>query len=276
VLALAAAAGVAWLVTAGPGRRDVLRSCLATAAVGGAAQVGVTPWLAGPAGASWSNLLLVGVIGLAAAVGIGSALGGLDRGRAVRASVLTAVLVELLMVTDLLLRAVPGYAARVNGRIVATIGAATPDLDGTFWEHRLDTLAHLLLPTVSIVLVSFAAYSRYTRAALLDVLDADYVRTARAKGLPERAVVLRHAVRNALIPVTTLAAVDFGALLAGAVVTEHVFGWQGMGSLFVTGLQQTDPNPVMAFYVVTAGSVVVFNLLADVAYAWLDPRVRLS
>jgi peptide/nickel transport system permease protein len=87
---------------------------------------------------------------------------------------------------------------------------------------------------------------------------------------------MRHAFRNALIPLTTLAAIDFGAVIGGAVVTEYVFGWRGMGQLFVVGLFTVDPNPVMGFFLVTAASVVLFNMLADILYAYLDPRIRLS
>jgi peptide/nickel transport system permease protein len=275
VLAFGSAVGITGLV-AGLHRRTVLFSCLATAAAGSAVQFVVTPWLQDPRWASWVNLaLLLGVSGVVA-TGLGLAFGGPDRGQAIRASLLTAAATGLLIVLDLLLRSVPGYADLVNGRIFATIGAGTPDFDGTFWERQLDTFAHLLLPTLSILLISFATYSRYSRATMLEVMNQDYVRTARAKGLTERTVVLRHAFRNALIPITTLAAIDFGALLAGAVITEYVFGWQGMGSLFIVGLQQTDPNPVMAFYVVTALSVAVFNLFADLVYAGLDPRIRLT
>jgi peptide/nickel transport system permease protein len=111
---------------------------------------------------------------------------------------------------------------------------------------------------------------------MLETMNQDYVRTARAKGLTERTVVMRHAFRNALIPLTTLAAFDFGALIGGAVITETIFGWRGMGVLFVNGLAQSDPNPVMGFYIVTAISVVVFNMLADISYAYLDPRIRLA
>jgi peptide/nickel transport system permease protein len=137
-------------------------------------------------------------------------------------------------------------------------------------------VAHLILPTLAIMLISFATYSRYTRATMLETMTQDYVRTARSKGLTERTVVLRHAFRNALIPVTTLMAFDFGAVIAGAVITETVFGWQGMGRLFVTGLQNVEPNPVMAFVVVAAVSIVIFNMIADILYAYLDPRIRLS
>jgi peptide/nickel transport system permease protein len=275
VLALASAVGVTYLL-AGFTRRGVLYSCLATAAVGSAVQFAVTPWLQDPRWASWLNVFLLLIVSLLVATGIGFVLGGFDRSLAARASLATAFVTGSLIIIDILLRNVPGYAALVNGRMLATIGSQTPNFDGTFWQRQLDTFTHLLLPTLALLLVTFAAYSRYSRASMLEVMSQDYVRTARAKGLTERAVVLRHALRNALIPVTTLAAIDFGAVMAGAVITEYVFGWQGMGSLFITGLLRTDPNPVMAFYVVTALSVAAFNLLADIAYAYLDPRIRLS
>lgn len=275
VLAFGSAVGITYLLP-GLRRGTVLSSCLATAAVGSVVQFFVTPWLQDPLWASWLNVgALLGVSGVVA-TGLGYALGGPDKGQAIRASLLTASATGFFIVLDLLLRAVPGYADLVNGRVFATIGAGTPNFDGTFWQRQLDTFAHLLLPTLSILLISFATYSRYSRATMLEIMNADHVRTARAKGLTERAVVLRHAVRNALIPITTLAAIDFGALLAGAVITEYVFGWQGMGSLFIVGLLQTDPSPVMAFYVVTALSVAMFNLLADIAYSYLDPRIRLT
>jgi peptide/nickel transport system permease protein len=164
----------------------------------------------------------------------------------------------------------------VGGRIIATIGSNTPNFEGTFWERFIDTATHLLLPTLAIMLISFATYSRYTRATMLETLNQDYVRTARAKGLTERTVIMRHAFRNALIPVTTLMTYDFGTVIGGAVITETVFGWQGMGRLFVNGLLSFEPNPVMAFFIVTAVSIVVFNLVADILYAYLDPRIRVS
>ena len=111
---------------------------------------------------------------------------------------------------------------------------------------------------------------------MLEVLNQDYVRTARAKGLTERTVVIRHAFRNAMIPLATLAAIDFGAIISGAVITEAVFAWHGMGRLFIEGLLMVDPNPVMGFFVVTAVAIVVFNMLADIAYAYLDPRIRVA
>jgi peptide/nickel transport system permease protein len=107
-------------------------------------------------------------------------------------------------------------------------------------------------------------------------MNQDYIRTARAKGLTERTVVVRHAFRNALIPIATIVAFDVGGIVGGAVITETVFGWTGMGQLFINGLNQVDPNPVMAFFVVVGGLAILFNLIADLAYAALDPRIRVS
>ena len=122
--------------------------------------------------------------------------------------------------------------------------------------------------------------SRSTRASCaprcLRSSTADYVRTARAKGLEERRVTMKHAFRNALIPLVTIVALNFGALLGGAVVTETIFALDGMGLYFITKLNAGDPYPVMAFLMVTAVFVIIFNLLADLAYGFLDPRVRLD
>jgi peptide/nickel transport system permease protein len=109
---------------------------------------------------------------------------------------------------------------------------------------------------------------------MLEVLNQDYVRTARAKGLPERSVIVRHAFRNMLIPIATLIATDIGALLGGAIITESVFAISGMGALFNIGLGRTDVNPVMGYFLVIAITAIAFNFLADLAYAALDPRVR--
>jgi peptide/nickel transport system permease protein len=109
---------------------------------------------------------------------------------------------------------------------------------------------------------------------MLEVINADYVRTARAKGLSERKVTMGHAFRNALIPLVTLVALNFGALFGGAVVTETVFALDGMGLYFVRALNAGDPYPVMAWLMVTATIVILFNLIADIAYGYLDPRVR--
>jgi peptide/nickel transport system permease protein len=109
---------------------------------------------------------------------------------------------------------------------------------------------------------------------MLDVINSDYVRTARAKGLSERKVVMRHVFRNALIPIVTVAALNFGALLGGAIITETVFTLDGMGYYFITKLGQLDVYAVMAYLAITATIIIVFNLIADILYGYLDPRIR--
>lgn len=137
-----------------------------------------------------------------------------------------------------------------------------------------NALRHLILPAIVLGTIPLAVIARMTRSAMLEVLREDYIRTARAKGLGERQVILKHAFRNSLIPITTIMAFDFAGLIGGAVITEQVFGWKGMGELFATGLRDVDPMPVMAFFLVTGTAAVLMNLVADVLYAVLDPRIR--
>jgi len=145
---------------------------------------------------------------------------------------------------------------------------------GTGLSFLLDRAQHLGLPVITLAIASIATYSRFMRASMLEVVNSDYVRTARAKGLHERKVTMRHAFRNALIPLVTIIALNLGALLSGAVVTETVFALDGMGFYYYNQLLLGDPYPVMAWLMVVATLVVVFNLVADIAYGILDPRVR--
>lgn len=145
---------------------------------------------------------------------------------------------------------------------------------GTGFSFVIDRAHHLALPVLVLMIASIATYSRYMRASMLEVVNADYVRTARAKGLSEKQVTMKHAFRNALIPLVTLVALNFGSLLAGAVVTETVFALDGMGLYFINALGVGDPYPIMAWLMITATIVVVFNLIADITYGYLDPRVR--
>ena len=154
---------------------------------------------------------------------------------------------------------------------IANLNSVDP---GKGLDFLLDRAHHLALPVFVLMIANMPGYTRYMRAAMLEVINSDYVRTARAKGLPERSVTFRHAFRNALIPLVTLMALNFGALLGGAVVTETVFSLDGMGLYFVTALLTNDPYPVMAWLMITAIMVIIFNLIADVAYGLLDPRVR--
>jgi ABC-type dipeptide/oligopeptide/nickel transport system permease component len=167
------------------------------------------------------------------------------------------------------------YRQRNRKPLIPTVGQATPGFEGNMWETVQDYFWHMLLPSTALIMIGFAGYSRYMRASMLDVMSSDYVRTARAKGISERRVTVLHGVRNASIPLITVVALDFGALLSGAIITETIFGWAGMGRFFSEALAQKDPRSLLAFVMVTAVSVVVFNLIADIIYARLDPRIRL-
>ena len=270
--AAAIAVGVTLLFTNLENKR-VLFIALGTAAVGVITAYAALPLLEDP---NWATLLGLGALVTAIGVGIAYAFGDIDRPPAIRAAVLTSFGVGLLVFMDKTVSSFAAYSSEVNGRPIATIGSKTPNFDGTFWEGVLDTATHLVLPTLAIMLISFAGYSRYSRASMLEVLNADYVRTARAKGLTERTVVLRHAFRNALIPLATLAAIDFGAVISGAIITETVFGWKGMGVLFTSAVTRDDAYQIMGVFMVTAIAVLIFNLIADISYAVLDPRIRLS
>jgi peptide/nickel transport system permease protein len=155
-------------------------------------------------------------------------------------------------------------------RIFYTSGLNNPGHSA--WS--IDRLQHIALPVTTLTIISFALYSRYMRASMLDVINTDYVRTARAKGLPETKVIMRHVFRNALIPLTTVTALNFGAVLGGALVTETVFTLDGIGYYFVQKLGQLDVYAVMAYLMVTATIIIGFNLIADVLYGFLDPRIR--
>lgn len=222
-----------------------------------------------------STLVLVvgALLSLAIPGAIGYFMGGRLRKVAMWVSAFTGFAMAGLTVIDHIFRAWPGFL-QLKPRPVGTIGSQTPDFVGSFWEIFLDRGAQLLLPTILLAVISLASYSRYTRTSMLEVGQQDYIRTARSKGLNERTVIFRHAFRNALIPIATIAAFDFAGLIGGAVITESVFGWKGMGEMFRTGLTHVDPAPVMAFFLVTGTAAVLFNMLADIFYALLDPRIR--
>ena len=135
---------------------------------------------------------------------------------------------------------------------------------------------YMILPAFVVAIQIVAQYSRYMRASLLDVVNSDYMRTARAKGISERRVIVRHALRNALIPVVTVAAIDIGAIVGGLIITERIFDYPGMGLYLITALNNGDFPQLMPWLVIIVMSTIVFNLFADVAYAWLDPRIRLD
>ncbi|GAC1614646.1 MAG: oligopeptide ABC transporter permease AppB [Candidatus Dormibacteraceae bacterium] len=142
------------------------------------------------------------------------------------------------------------------------------------WQSPIDLLWHLALPSLVLAVQFIASYSRFTRGAMLEVMNQDFIRTARAKGLGERKVVLRHAFRNALLPLITLMGLDIPRLFVGALVTEQVFAWPGMGRLFWESAQRLDYQVLMGILILLAVLVVAGNLVADLAYGWADPRIQ--
>jgi peptide/nickel transport system permease protein len=223
-------------------------------------------------------LLVLAVVAVAVGLVVGLLFRGNDKWVSARGAAITAAVMGLLILLDRYMQVWNAYmnASSINGRPIATIGASTPGLSGDFWVTGVDQFAHFLLPTIALMLISLASYSRYARASMLDVMNQDYIRTARSKGLTERTVVMRHAFRNALIPIVTIITLDFGALIGGAIVTENVFSIQGMGNRFSVAIQKTDVNSVMGVFLVVGIAAIVFNAIADVVYSSLDPRIRVS
>ena len=151
-----------------------------------------------------------------------------------------------------------------------TVGMFDPQVGKTPGQIAL----HMVLPIFSMTLISIAGYSRYVRSQMLEVISEDYIRTAYAKGLPQRMVIAGHALKNAALPLVTIVGLDIPLLLAGAVVTEKIFAWPGMGRLFLDHVSRADTPVVMGILMLISVAVVVSQLITDIVYAWLDPRIR--
>jgi len=274
-LSLVGAAFGVTAISTGLKNRRALRASLIVAVIGIAVWY---PFLNFTTGLPFWGWVGLAVVTVAVSFGVGWLLGGDDKMPVARTAAIVGFIAGAVISVDRFMQVWDDYAnsGRIKGRPIATIGSSTPGLEGSMWVHGIDLFTHLLLPTLALILISFATYTRYSRASLLEVMNQDYIRTARAKGLTERTVVVRHAFRNALIPIATIVAFDIGGIIGGAVITERVFGWTGMGALFQNGLDHVDPNPVMAFFLVTGSLAILFNLIADLVYAGLDPRIRVS
>lgn len=155
--------------------------------------------------------------------------------------------------------------------IFYTSGMSDPNLDHF---DLLDHIRHLALPATVLAVQIIAVYSRLMRSSMLDVMHADYIRTARAKGLTERRVVFKHGLRNALVPLTTQLGIDLGLIAGGLIITETIFQWPGMGQYFIQAMGNGDYPQILPWMMIVVGSVIVFNLLVDITYALLDPRIR--
>ncbi len=219
---------------------------------------------------------------IALMVGTGLACAALyskiDRGPIARTAIITGVIAGFLILIDRIMQSWAEYSETeaVNYRPVPTYGQRKDQLvTSDFWLNNLDLIMHLILPTFALILISLAGWIRYSRGALLEVLNQDYIRTARAKGLNERTVITRHAFRNMMLPLSTLFVGAFVGLIDGAVITERVFGWAGMGTLGLKAINGQDLNLLMGTGLFFSILVVSGNLLADLVYSALDPRIRL-
>ena len=224
------------------------------------------------------RLLIIGSI-LGALIGVALGVWGAVRQYRTSDQIITyssfAVLATPPFVVAVLLMIGATGLNRASGQqIINFTGEYTAGLEGGFWVILGDRLVHLLLPTISLTIGAVALYSRYQRSAMLDVLSADYIRTARAKGRTRGAAIVRHGVRVALIPMSTFFAYSFGTILTGATITENVFSWHGMGEYLLQSVTSADINAVAGTILFTSILVLIAGTLSDVVYAALDPRVR--
>lgn len=185
-------------------------------------------------------------------------------------SIPTFVMANLLILVALRANNVLGV------QVFEYIGETSAGAQGGWWHQFGDRVQHLILPTLTLALFAMASYSRYQRNAMLDVLDQDFIRTARAKGLTRPRALLKHGLRTALIPMATLFAYGIAGLVTGAVFVEKIFGWHGIGEWIVAGISAQDTNIVAAVTVFAGAMVLVGGLLSDVILALLDPRVRVT
>lgn len=230
-------------------------------------------------GVSLRLLVLGSVIGTVAGVVIG-AWGAIRQyrlsDRVITALSLLVISTPAFVMATLLILSALGVNSALGVQLFEFTGETSPDAVGGVWNQFVDRLQHLVLPTATLALGGMAGYSRYQRNAMLDVLGQDFIRTARAKGLTRRRALFKHGLRTALIPMATMFAYSFAGLFTGAVFTEKIFGWHGMGEWFIQGLNTQDINIIVAIVVFAGVTVLLAGLLSDVIYAMLDPRVRVT
>ena len=225
----------------------------------------------------WNSFLLASIAlvfywGIGLAVGIASALKAnswLDHG--VSALVFAAMSFPTFFLCLLLIK---WFAVDLHWLPVG--GMTNTGSDATGWAYITQVAAHLVLPVMALVMLQAGSLTRYVRASMLDVIKMDFIRTARAKGLKERTVMMKHALRNALLPIITLLGFELPGLFSGAIITEKVFNWPGAGHIHIDSLAARDYPVLMGFTLFLAVLTLLGNLLADILYAWADPRIRVS
>lgn len=234
-----------------------------------------------PANSSFLNVISVFLATITVGIAIGYFVSPIDRRVYIRIGFFTALLSSFPIIIDRFLREFEGYmnSDAIAGRPIPTLGQGneqlSPEQLSNFWISGLDVALHLILPTVALTLISFAGYVRFSRGSLLEVLNMDYIRTARAKGLSERTVIVRHGMRNAMLPLTTILVNDFAGLFGGAIITEGVFAWKGMGQVFNDAIRNYDLNLFMGVFMISAFLTVMANFIADLLYGVVDPRIRI-
>jgi peptide/nickel transport system permease protein len=233
------------------------------------------------ANANFLTVIAVFAITMGLSAVVGYFASSIDRRVNIRTAMLTALLATLPVILDRFMQEFSTYmnSDAIYQRPIPTLGQAndllTEEQRANFWINGLDSIMHLILPTVALTLVSFAGYVRFSRGSLLEVLNMDYIRTARAKGLTERTVIVRHGLRNAMLPMTTILVNDFAGVIGGAIITESIFAWKGMGSLFNQAINSYDLNLFMGVFIIGASLTVIANLVSDLLYGVVDPRIRL-
>jgi peptide/nickel transport system permease protein len=273
------AVGIAFGVTAISSGLSDLKAKKAALVMAGLAVVWYYPaqWIFDNS-ASYLAIIVMLALLIATGVFVSRIFSKIDRGPIARTAIITGVLCGFLILIDRVMQSWKEYSSTdaVNYRPVPTFGQRKDQLvTEDFWLNNLDIIMHLILPTLALILISLAGWIRYSRGALLEVLNQDYIRTARAKGLNERVVITRHAFRNMMLPLSSLFVGEFVGLVGGAVITERVFGWQGMGTLGIKAINTYDLNLLMGVNLLLSFLVVTGNLLADLLYSALDPRIRL-
>lgn len=226
------------------------------------------------------RLLLIGLI-LGSLSGVaGGALGAVRQYRLTDHGMTVASFVILSVPTVVLAVFIANGGTILNNavghRLVYNTGEYTPGLAQWSWHGITDRISHLILPSLVLMLHGFAFYSRYQRSAMLDVLGSDFVRTAQAKGLRRSQALIKHALRTALIPMGTFFAYEFALIFIGAIFTEKIFSWHGMGEWFVLSIQKNDVNATAAIGMFVAVLVLIAGFLSDLVTAALDPRIRRS
>ena len=224
-----------------------------------------------------ATLLLTGTAFLIA-IGLGILFGALAAARVGRwADTLITVLALVFYATPLFwvaLMAIVLFSVQLDWLPAFGMESVGADLTGI--DYALDVGRHLILPALTLGLFFMAIYTRMTRASMLEIYDQDFVKTARAKGLGQRRITRVHVLRNAILPVITLAGIQAGQIVGGAVLTETVFAWPGIGRLMFDALLQRDYNLLLGIFFVSSAMVILFNLITDVLYTFVDPRIELK